>query len=130
MSNFNTKSRAVLAAAWWVFGGDGKLEARENSTIHTQVNRSSPWHVTYLDTEAVFKVFRKSGLHLSDVVNSIEKDHAFSTEEKYQLFAVVCGAMNSLGQGDRSQDGWDRVMELGQALSIDIGQYNQWAKNK
>jgi len=132
MSNFSNHTQTVFAAAIWVFGGDGSLTGEEKNTICEKINSlSGPWSISPEDEDSkwVRSVYRRGDLTLSDVVDAIENELSFSQLEKFQLYRVVCGTMRTIGNGDHSEDGWDRANELREAIGIDSDDYNDWVKN-
>ncbi len=128
MGMFSNASRVVYAAAAWVFGGDNRLEGEEQRRIKDAINRDkTPWTIDDDDIKFVISLWQGNDFSVSDIIDAIDNEFSFSLEEKYLLYSCICIPMNSLDQGDNSEDGWGRANDFLSWLNIDSDDYNRWA---
>ena len=129
MGKFSNRAQVVYAATCWVFGGDQRLTGDEQSEMKEAINRSkTPWSLDEEDAHWVVSLWKGNDIELDDIPYAIENEFEFSLEDKFIIYECVCIPMHRLGQGDNSEDGWNRANELREALGIDLDDYNRWAK--
>jgi len=128
MSEYNNKKQVVIAAAYWVFGGDGTMDVDEVTKVMEAIKEYWPNNIKddYEDWKWICDLFASGQIHLVDIVDAVENEFDFSTEEKYQLYQVIVGSMYALGQGSNKNDGWNRAYMLEEAIGIDRDSYNNW----
>ena len=133
MGKFSNSAQVVYAATCWVFGGDKWLSGQEKSKMKEAINRSkTPWSLDDDDAHWVVSLYKSGEIlnSLDEIINAVDYDFEFSLEDKFILYSCVCVPMHALGQGNNSDDGWNRAHELRDALGIDSEDYNIWSKGR
>jgi hypothetical protein len=127
MKKFSNTSQVVYAATTWVFGGDHKLSSLEQAKMKAAINDSrTPWSVDEDDTRWVNSLWQGRNVSLDDIIEAVDNEFNFSLEDKFILYRCVCIPMNALGQGNNSEDGWNRANRLRVALEIASDDYSRW----
>ena len=129
MRKFSNTPQVVYAATTWVFGGDNSLSGREQEEMKEVINDSkTPWSVDEDDIRWVNSLWQGGNIQLDDIIEAVYNEFNFSLEDKFLLYWCVCVPMHALGQGNNSEDGWNRARRLREALEIEADDYNRWAK--
>jgi hypothetical protein len=129
MRKFSNTSQVVYAATTWVFGGDHTLSGLEKEEMKEAINGSeTPWSVDEDDIHWVISLWKGGNIQLDDIIEAVDNEFNFSLEDKFHLYRCVCIPMNALGQGNNSEDGWNRAHRLRDALEIESDDYSRWAK--
>jgi hypothetical protein len=88
----------------------------------------TPWSVDEDDIHWVISLWKGGNIQLDDIIEAVDNEFNFSLEDKFHLYRCVCIPMNALGQGNNSEDGWNRAHRLRDALEIESDDYSRWAK--